>query len=74
MCCARQNVSHEWIGAALDRNLLFGIVLSEGNISFVKIMYDDEWMMTDKTQKIMYKVYVQGKIILLDERCFGGKL
>ena len=74
MCCARQAVSHEWIGHALDCSLLIGIVLSKGEKSFIKVMYDDEWMMTDKKAKIMYKVYVLGKILLLDERCFGDKL
>ena len=40
----------------------------------MKVIYDDEWMMTDREEKIMYKVYVQGKIVMLDERCFGDKL
>ena len=74
LCCARQSVSHEWIGRALDRSFLFGLVLTEGEKSFIKVMYDDEWMMTDRKEKIMYKAYVQGKIVLLDERCFGEKL
>lgn len=74
LCCSRQVVSHEWIGRALDRSFLFGLVLAEGEKSFVKVMYDDEWMMTDKKERIMYKVYVLGKIVLLDERCFGDKL
>lgn len=74
LCCARQNVSHGWIGRALDRPFLFGLVVSEGSKSFIKVMYDDEWMMTDREEKIMYKVYVLGKIVLLDERCFGDKL
>ena len=65
---------HDWIGRALDSSFLFGLVVSEGNKSFMKVIYDDEWMMTDKEEKIMYKVYVQGKIVLLDERCFGEKL
>ena len=74
LCCSRQVVSHEWIKRALGRPLLFGLVLSEGEKSFMKIVHDDEWMMTDREEKIMYKVYVQGKIVLLDERCFGDKL
>jgi hypothetical protein len=40
----------------------------------MQIIHDDEWVMTDREQKIMYKVYVLSKIILLDERCFGDKL
>lgn len=40
----------------------------------MEIDYDDEWISTDKEQKIMYKVYVLGKIVQLDERSFGGKL
>jgi len=40
----------------------------------MKVVYDDEWVSTDKEQKIMYKVYVLGKIIKLDERSFGSKL
>lgn len=40
----------------------------------MKIVYDDEWVSTDKEQKIMYKVYVKGKIIKLDERSLGSKL
>lgn len=74
LCCSRQALSHDWIGRALDRPLLLGIVLRKGEKSFMKIIYDDEWMMTDKKEKIMYKVYVQGKIVMLDERCFGDKL
>ena len=74
LCCSRQAVSHEWIGRALDRPLLICLVLGEGEKSFMKVVYDDEWVSTDKEQKIMYKVYVQGKILLLDERCFGSKL
>ena len=74
LCCARQSVSHDWIGRALDRPFLFGLVVSEGEKSFIKVVYDDEWISTDKQEKIMYKVYIQGKIVLLDERCFGDKL
>ena len=74
LCCTRQNVSHEWVGRALDRPFHFGLIISEGEKSFIKVMYDDEWMMTDKEQKVMYKTYIQGKIVLLDERCFGSKL
>ena len=74
LCCSRQAVNHEWIGRALDCPFLFGLILSEGEKSFMKVIYDDEWMTTDKEQKIMYKVYVQGKLVLLDERCFGSKL
>jgi len=74
LCCSRQAVSHDWIGRALDCPLLFGLVLTEGEKSFMSVVYDDEWVSTDKEQKIMYKVYVQGKILLLDERCFGSKL
>ena len=74
LCCSRQAVSHEWIGRALDRPFLFGMIISEGEKSFMKIVYDDEWVTTDREEKIMYKVYVQGKIVMLDERCFGDKL
>ena len=74
LCCSRQSISHEWIGRALDCSFLFGLVVSEGEKSFIKVMYDDEWMMTDREKKVMYKVYVRGKIVLLDERCFGEKL
>jgi len=74
LCCSRQAVSHEWIGRALNRPFLFGLILNEGEKSFMKVVYDDEWVSTDKEQKIMYKVYLMGKIIKLDERCFGSKL
>ena len=37
----------------------------------MKIVYDDEWISTDREQKIMYKVYIQGKIVLLDELELG---
>jgi hypothetical protein len=74
LCCSRQEVSHEWIGKALDCSLLFGLILSEGEKSFMQVVYDDEWVSTDKSQKIMYKVYVLGKIIKLDERSFGSRL
>jgi len=74
LCCSRQAVSHEWIGRALDRPFLFGLIIAEGAKSYMKVVYDDEWISTDKEHKIMYKVYVQGKIVLLDERCFGDKL
>jgi hypothetical protein len=67
-------VSHNWIGRALDRPLLFGLILEKGEKSFMEVIYDDEWVSTDKEQKIMYKVYVLGKIIKLDERSFGEKL
>ena len=40
----------------------------------MKVVYNNEWMMTDREEKIMYKVYIQGKIVMLDERCFGDKL
>ena len=40
----------------------------------MEIIYDSEWVTTDREQKIMYKVYVLGKIVLLNERCFGDKL
>ena len=65
---------HDWIGRALDRTLLIGLVIAEGEKSFMKVVYDNEWMSTDKEEKIMYKVYVMGKIVQLDERCFGVKL
>ena len=74
LCCARQSVSHEWIGRALDRPLLLGLIVSKGEKSFIQVVYDDEWVSTDKEQKIMYKVYVQNKIVMLDERCFGDKI
>ena len=74
LCCTRQAVSHDWIGRALDRPFLFGLILNKGETSFMKVVYDDEWVSTDKEQKIMYKVYVLGKIIKLDERSFGSKL
>lgn len=74
LCCSRQGIVHEWIGRALDCPFLFGLVLSEGEKSFMRVVYDDEWVSTDKQEKIMYKVYIQGKILLLDERCFGDKL
>ena len=67
-------MSHDWIGRALDCPFLFGLILNEGETSFMKVVYDDEWVSTDKEQKIMYKVYVRGKIIKLDERSFGSKL
>ena len=74
LCCSRQAVSHEWIGRALDRPFLFGLILCNGEKSFISVGYDDEWVSTNKTQKIMYKVYVLGKIVQLDERCFGSKI
>ena len=40
----------------------------------MQIVHDDEWMMTDKEEKIMYKVYILGNIVELDQRCFGEKL
>ena len=74
LCCAKQAVHRDWIRRALDCPFLFGLIISEGEKSFMQIVHDDEWMMTDREQKIMYKVYVQGKIVLLDERCFGDKI
>ena len=74
LCCSRQSISHAWIGGALDRPFLFGLILSEGEKSFMKIVYDNEWIATDKEQKIMYNVYVLGKIVKLDERSLGSKL
>ena len=40
----------------------------------MKVIYDNEWVSTDKEEKIMYKVYVMGKIVKLDDRCFGVKI
>ena len=74
LCCSRQSISHAWIGGALDCPFLFGLVLSTGEKSFMEVVYDDEWISTDKEQKIMYNVYVLGKIIKLDERSLGSKL
>ena len=74
LCCSRQTISHDWIERALNRPFLFGLIVSEGEKSFMKVIYDDEWVSTDKEQKVMYKVYIMGKIIQLDERCFGVKL
>jgi hypothetical protein len=67
-------VSHEWVGRALDCPFLFGLILNNGEKSFMQIIYDSEWVSTDREQKVMYKVYILGKIVLLNERCFGDKL
>jgi len=74
LCCSRQAVSHEWIGRALDCSFLFGLIIDNGEKSFISVGYDDEWVSTAEEQKIMYKVYVLGKIIKLDERCFRSKI
>ena len=50
------------------------LIVSEPEKSFMQVVYDDEWMMTDREEKIMYKVYILGKIVELDQRCFGEKL
>ena len=67
-------MSHEWVGRALDCPFLFGLILNNGEKSFMQIIYDSEWVSTDREQKVMYKVYILGKIVLLNERCFGDKL
>ena len=74
LCCSRQIVSHEWIGSALDCTFLFGLVLDHGQDSYMNVVHDDEWVTHKKEQKIMYNVYILGKIVELDERCFRGKL
>ena len=74
LCCSRQNVPREWIGNALDCDCIIGLLIKECESSFMEIEYDDEWISKNKEKKIMYKVYVLGKIIKLDERCFRGKL
>ena len=74
ICCTKQAISHKWIGRALDCPFLFGLVLEEEEKNFIKVSHNDEWVMTDKEQKTMYKVYILGKIIKLEERCFGGKI
>ena len=52
LCCSRQAISHDWIGRALDCPLLFGLIIAGGEKSFIKVIYDDEWMMTDREEKI----------------------
>ena len=74
LCCSKQAVSHDWIGHALDKQCLLGLIVGEKEKSFMEVIYDNEWVSTDKEEKIMYKVYVLGKIIKLDERCLGGKI
>lgn len=57
----------------MNKSPLIGLVLSEPKESFINDVYDDEWIMRDNQKKIMYKVYVCGRIIKLNERCIGVK-
>jgi hypothetical protein len=74
LCCSRQAVSYNWINKALDYPILIGLILSEPEKSFLEIVFNDDWMMTDKEKKEMYNVYVCGKIIKLDKSCIGDVL
>ena len=51
-----------------------GIILTEGELSFMKVVKDDEWMTSTNEKNMMYKVYIYGKIMALDERCIGDKV
>ena len=74
LCCSRQNIYSEWIGQAIECRILAGMILNVPEISFVEVFYDSDWIMTDKEKKVMYKTYILGKIVKLDERCFGSKI
>lgn len=69
---------HDWIGDVLSYSMIIGLILSssENSVLFAgEIIYDDEWSSVGKEkEKRMYKTYVLGKIIKLDERCFGSKI
>jgi hypothetical protein len=54
--------------------LLIGLILAEPEKSFLKVAYNDDWIMTDKEKKEMYNVYVCGKIVKLDKNCIGEKI
>ena len=42
LCCSRQSLSYDWISNVLDMNLPVGVVLTFGQLSFEKIVHDDE--------------------------------
>ena len=67
-------MEHEWIGIALDCSFLFGMIIKNCGWSSMGKIYNDEWCSESKEKKIMYKVYILGKIVKLDERCFRSKL
>ena len=67
-------MSREWIGEVLNKQLPIGIVLTEGILSFNEIIYDNEWSTTTNEKNIMYKVYICGKIVTLNERAIGSKI
>lgn len=67
-------MSYDWISSILDKKTPLCIVLTEGELSFVEIVKDDEWSTTTNEKNMMYKVYICGKILKLDERCLGDKV
>jgi hypothetical protein len=67
-------LSREWIGKVLNKQLPTGIVLTVGNLSFNEIDYDNEWSTTTNEKNIMYKVYICGKIVTINERAIGSKI
>jgi len=50
------------------------MILSESEYSYLEIVNDDEWSTTNNKQIKMYKTYVLGKIVKLDERCFRSEI
>ena len=74
LCCSRQGVSHDWIGNILDMKFPIGIILTKGREEYDQVIYDNEWSTTTSKKNIMYKVYICGKIIKINERAIGDKV
>ena len=74
MCCSKQNISRVWIGTALDMHFIIGMILDEPEPSFTSITYNNDQVTDDRVKKMMYKTYVLGRIVKLDERCFRSKI
>ena len=74
LCCSRVGLFDNWLKSALDTDLLLGIILKEGQLSFDKIADNDEWTMFENKKNMVYKVYIRGKIIEISERSIGVKI
>jgi len=65
---------YSWIESILDKPMPLCLILSDPALSNFQVVCDSEWIMEDKKEKIMYKVYICGKVIKLDERSIGERL
>lgn len=74
LTCSKIGLFDNWLKSALDSDILVGIVLKEGQLSFDKVTNNDEWTMFANRKNMVYKVYIRGKIIEISERSIGVKI